>query len=1211
MKANTKKKIVFLSIMISLLVSGKVFAVENEFRNIEKIETVDSLLVDKALGAPGFFDLRVYKYITDKTYGSTNENWALVAARLLEFNGTGLGGDFSMRHIDYSTAMNSTNEGTPNSHYRNLGSGGNMQVALGYMTSGRGPITENEMKYEDNLNKESLSTIQGKTPSTKVEEYVKFPSMYKYNMNGITYAWDKNTTYYTPAEVMENRQNIKEHILKYGGVASKIYRNDGYFKYNYFVNTYSERYYAYTTSGVSVYETVYFNKYAAIPEGIVYYCNNKDVTPNHDVVIIGWDDNFDNKYTGAPQKGAYIAVDADAFYKEWYTDVKISGYEGKTTGKQITNTKYYYIAYDDFYVESNVYGIGQLGYVDYDYIYQYDWLGLSSSITGNYYGTEVYGANVFTRNVDYAQRLNEISVANTDAMKYEVYVNPKDGDLTEDKLIKVATTDVLEPGYHTIKWDSDIVLTGSRFAVVVKYISPTEDTSIIRKEARIGVQSPTEKYYDTSGSTVVEKTRNIEYFQNATSAPMRSYISDTGYEWTDLYDNADTKNMSICIKAFVTDYPGYTPPIEKVEINKTELTLIKGDAEQLTATVYPMDAKDTNIYWTSANRNIATVDNDGNVTGIAGGETVITARSSDATVYAECKVKVDVPVDSIVLNQKEVTMLKNEVYILAPIISPEDATVKEVQWSSSNKDVVRVTEDGVLIGLQQGRAIVTALIKDDYGTHTATCTIVLPESMLVDVTEVRLNKDKMTIEKGTRETLTATIFPDDATNKSLVWTSSNKNVAIVNANGRVTGLSAGKATITVTTVNAGETATCEVTVTEPEIVRVTGVRLNSSSLSMEKGQSQVLSETITPSNSSNQNVTWTSNNENVVVVNQNGKVTAIGEGTAVVTVRTEDGGYTASCNIKVSLPNERVTGVVLNKTGITLEKEETYELRADVIPYNATNQKVSWTSNATSVATVDQEGKVKAVGPGKATITVTTADGNYKATCVVTVEADIGVTGIKLDRNTVSMKYGRTIELKATITPENATNRGITWTSNNEEVATVNQGKVYSLSPGKATITATTVDGSYKATCEVTVEDITEDELTINTGYGVNDEEGTIEGISGGETVEEIKENIESNGTVTIVNRDGEEIEEGEKVGTGSKVIITKEEETVEYMVIVKGDINGDGEVTTTDLQQVVDSIIGKTIIEEQYNKAIDLDGDGQITITDVSLLRKQILGID
>ncbi len=1210
MKSSTKKRLVFLSIIISLLASGKAFAQENEFRNVDKIETVDSLLVDKALGAPGFFDLRVYQYITSKTYGSTNENWALVTSRLLEFNSTGIGGEFSMRHMDYSTAMNSTNEGTPNPHYRNLGSGGNVQVGLGYLTSGRGPVLENEMKFENNLNKVSLSTLQDKNPTTKVEDYVKFPNMYKYQTNGITYVWDKSTTMYTPSQVMENRQNIKEHILKYGGVASKIYRTDGYFKYNYYVNQTSEKHT--NNKGESYY--TYYKHYEAVPGGLSYYCNNKNVTPNHDVVLIGWDDNYTNAYTGAPQKGAYIAVDADAFYKEWYKtyyDGRWSwGFSGVSSTKVVTNTNYYYIAYDDFYVESNVYGIGQLGYVNYDYIYQYDQLGLSTSIAGNYYGTEVYGANVFTRNVDYAQKINEISVANTESMQYEVYINPKDGDLTQDKLIKVATTDVLSAGYHTIKWDEPLTLTGSRFAVVVKYISPTDELSLQRKEARIGVQSPTEKYYEINGSSVTEKTRNIEYWQNASSAPMRSYISDTGDDWTDLYDGANTKNMSICIKAFVTDDPSYVPPVEKVEINKTELTLIKGDVETLTAKVYPDNVKDSKVYWTSENRNIATVDNQGKVTGVAGGETTIIARSSDATVYAECKVKVDVPVDSIVLNQKEVTMLQNETHVLAPIISPEDATVKEVQWSSSNKEVVRVTEDGVLIGLQQGRAIVTALIRDDYGTHTATCTVVLPESLLVDVTEVRLNKNKMTLEKGTRETLTATVFPDDATNKSLVWTSSNKNVAIVNANGRVTGLSAGKATITVTTVNAGETATCEVTVTEPEIINVKGVTLNKSNLAMEKGDAEVLTATLNPTNSTNKNVTWTSNNDNVVVVNQNGKVTAIGEGTAVVTVRTEDGGYTASCNIRVSLPNTNVTGVVLNKTGMTLKKEEEYLLRADVIPYNATNQKVSWTSNATQVATVDQEGNVRAVGPGKATITVTTADGNYKATCVVTVESEVKVTGIKLDRNTVNMKYGRVIELKATIEPENATNREITWTSNNEEVATVSGGRVYSINPGKATITATTTDGNYKATCEVTVEDVTEDELTINTGYGLNDEDKTITNITNGTTVEQVKDNIETNGTITIVDKDGEPLEDGDKVGTGSKVTITKDDEEVEYVVIIQGDINGDGEVTTTDLQQVIDSLIGTTTIDEKYNKAIDLDGDGEITITDISLLRKLILGL-
>ena len=1206
MKSNTKKKVVFLSIMLSLLVSGKAFAQENEFRNIDKIETVDSLLIDKALGVPNSYDLRIYQYITDKTYGSTNENWALVTNRLLEFNSTGIGGEFSMRHMDYSTAMNSTNEGTPNPHNRNLGSGGNVQVGLGYLTSGRGPVLENEMKFENNLNKVSLSTLQDKNPTTKIEEYVKFPNMYKYQTNGVTYVWDKYTTMYTPAQVIENRQNIKEHIIKYGGVASKIYRNDAYFKYNYKISTnkifysYSSRYY-------------YVDIYESFPSGIAaYYCNNKDVTPNHDVVIIGWDDNFDNKYTGAPQKGAYIAVDADACYKEWYKRVERYSY-GYTRyyDKVTTNTHYYYIPYDDFYVESNVYGIGQLGYVDYDYIYQYDQLGLSSSIAGNYYGMEVYGANVFTRNVDYAQKISEISVANTEAMQYEVYINPKDGDLTQDKLIKVATTDVLQAGYHTIKWDEPLALTGSRFAVVVKYISPTDETSIQRKEARIGVQSPTEKYYEINGSSVTEKTRNIDYWQNATSAPMRSYISDTGDEWTDLYDNADTKNMSICIKAFVTDDPSYVAPVEKVEIDKTELTIIKGDVETLTAKVYPDDVKDSRVYWTSENRNIATVDNQGKVTGVAGGETTIIARSSDATVYAECKVKVDVPVDSIVLNQKEITMLQNETHVLAPIISPEDATVKEVQWSSSNKDVVRVTEDGVLIGLQQGRAIVTALIKDDYGTHTATCTVVLPESLLVDVTEVRLNKDKMTLEKGTRETLTATVFPDDATNKSLVWTSSNKNVAIVNANGRVTGLSAGKATITVTTVNAGETATCEVTVTEPEIISVKGVTLNKTNLAMEKGEAEVLTATLNPTNSTNKNVTWTSSNENVAVVNQNGRVTAIGEGTTTITVRTADGGYTASCNIRVSLPSTKVTGVVLNKTGVTLDKDETYELRADVIPYNATNQKVSWISNATGVATVDQEGKVTAVGPGKATITVTTADGSYKATCVVTVETEISVTGIKLDRNTVSMRYGRVIELKATIEPENATNKEITWTTSDDKVATVSGGRVYSIGPGKATITATTADGQKKAICEVTVTDGTGEDLTVDTGYGLNDEDKTMENVSSGETVEDVKENIETNGTVTIVNKDGETLKDEDKIGTGSKVTITKDDEKVEYVVIIEGDINGDGEVTTTDLQQVIDSIIGKVTIEEEYIKAIDLDEDGQITITDVSLLRKQILGLD
>lgn len=1214
-KKKWAKSLVLASLTASLVLTGYAFAQNKEFRQIDQLEQVDSLLVDKRLGASSNYDLRVYQYITaDKSYGNTNENWALVANRLLEFNPTGMGGEYSMRHMDYSTAINSTSEGTPNPHYRNLGSGGNIPVGLGYLTSGRGPVMETEMPFQNNLNKISLNDLQKSRASIKVEDYTKFKNVYKYQNNGITYAWDKNTTYYTPSEIIQNREAIKEHIVKYGAVSANIYRDDNYMRYR----RYGDENYVRDYDSYSYRYWYYYREVSPINPGPIYYCNNPSVTPNHEVVLIGWDDNYTNEYTGSPQKGAYIALDADVFYRKWNNEQRKRYYDSdwRDVGKDISiSTHFYYISYDDFYVESNVYGIGQLGYVDYDHIYQYDNLGLSTSITGQYYGSEVYGANVFTRNEKYAQRLNEVTVANTEDMQYEVYVNPKDVDLTQDKLIKVATTGTLKAGYHTIKINDDIMLTGNRFAVVVKYISPTDISSVQRKEARIGVQSPTEQYYEINGSSATLKTRDIAYWQNASSAPMRSYISDTGDNWTDLYDNQATQRDAICIKALVSNYPSYTPPIEKVDINKTELTLIKGDAETLTASVTPTDAKDTKVYWTSANRNIATVNNEGKVTGIAGGETTIYARSADATVYAECKVKVDVPVTNLVLNKQQVTMLQNETHILVPIVSPDDATNKVVQWSSSNKEVVQITDNGVLIGLKQGRAVVTALIRDDYGTHTATCTVVLPESLLVDVNEVRLNKHSLTMQKGTRETLQATIYPADATNKTMVWTSSNKNVAIVNANGRITALSAGKTTITVTSVSGGETDSCEVTVTAPEEVAVKGVSITPSQLQMDKGESKTLTANINPSNSSNKNVTWTSSNENVAVVNSGGRVTAIGVGKTTITARTVDGGYTATCEINVSKANTKVTGVRLNKTGMTLNAGETSQVRAEVLPYDATNQKVTWSSNAKEIADVDQEGNITCKSAGKATITAKTEDGNYTATCVVTVKVNVPVQGVTLDRNTVEMKKDRTVNLKATITPNDATNQTISWTSKDEEVAVVYDGKIHSLKAGKTTITATTEDGKFTANCEVTVtEDTTEGDLTFeskNNQYDINDDQKTIGNVNSGTKVSDIKNGTTTNGTITITDKDGKDLSDSDKVGTGSKVTITKDDKKEEYTIVIPGDINGDGEVTTTDLQQLIDQILGKSTGDKFTNLAGDFDGDGALTISDVSILRKKLLGYD
>lgn len=181
-------------------------------------------------------------------------------------------------------------------------------------------------------------------------------------------------------------------------------------------------------------------------------------------------------------------------------------------------------------------------------------------------------------------------------------------------------------------------------------------------------------------------------------------------------------------------------------------------------------------------------------------------------------------------------------------------------------------------------------------------------------------------------------------------------------------------------------------VTPPDPVAVTGVSLNKNATTIAIGASETLTATITPANADNQAVTWSSNNTAVASVDQNGKVTGVSAGTATITVTTQDGNKTATCTVTVPDPTAdpvAVTGVSLNKTSTSLTVGSSETLTATVAPANATNQAVTWSSNNTAVATVNQNGLVTAVAAGTATITVTTADGNKTATCTVTVSVAV------------------------------------------------------------------------------------------------------------------------------------------------------------------------------------------------------------------------------
>ncbi len=339
------------------------------------------------------------------------------------------------------------------------------------------------------------------------------------------------------------------------------------------------------------------------------------------------------------------------------------------------------------------------------------------------------------------------------------------------------------------------------------------------------------------------------------------------------------------------------------------------------------------------------------------------------------------------------------------------------------------------------------------------------------MTGVTLNKTTTSLLVGGSETLTATVAPADATNQKVTWKSDKPEIATVDANGKVTGVKAGEATITVTTEDGGKTATCKVTVSETSVA-VTGVTLSKTVLTLETGASETLTASIAPKDATNQKVSWKSDKPEIATVDASGKVTGVKAGTATITVTTEDGGKTATCKVTVSDKEIKVTGVTLNKATLSLIAGASETLTATVAPADAANKKVTWKSSNAAVATVDAAGKVTAVKAGEATITVTTEDGGKTATCKVTVsETSVAVTGVTLNKTALTLNIGASETLTATVKPDDATNKALTWKSSDETVATVDAtGKVTGKKIGTATITATARDGSgVSGSCTVTV----------------------------------------------------------------------------------------------------------------------------------------------
>lgn len=281
----------------------------------------------------------------------------------------------------------------------------------------------------------------------------------------------------------------------------------------------------------------------------------------------------------------------------------------------------------------------------------------------------------------------------------------------------------------------------------------------------------------------------------------------------------------------------------------------------------------------------------------------------------------------------------------------------------------------------------------------------------------------------------------------------------------------------------------EITV-KSNTIQVTRVEMTPEKVELEIGETLQLSAMAYPTNATNRTLNWTTENYSVASVDNSGLVTARGDGRVWIWARARDGSGAGNyCVVDVKVP-QKVESIELSATEKTIEMDEFFTLTATVLPDNAQNKNVAWSSDNTDVATVDN-GEVVAMNPGTCNIICSSTDGsNISAACALTVKEPTKVTSIELEKKALVLNIGDRFSLDSTVLPDNAYNQSLEWSTTDRNVATVEDGNVTAVGEGECDIVCSATDGSgISATCHVTVNPAPHYWLTFkdpNGSYGID-----------------------------------------------------------------------------------------------------------------------------
>ena len=480
--------------------------------------------------------------------------------------------------------------------------------------------------------------------------------------------------------------------------------------------------------------------------------------------------------------------------------------------------------------------------------------------------------------------------------------------------------------------------------------------------------------------------------------------------------------------------------VKGVSLNKTAASIAVNASETLVVNFEPSNPKNQTVSWASSNTSVATVTDGGTIRGVAPGTSNVTVSTEQGDFKATCVVTVFIPpATGVALSKTSTSIIASLDERLTATVTPSGAN-QTVTWQSSNIAVAQVAREGngTVIATAPGEAIITATTLD--GKHTASCAVtVMP--LVIDVTGVTVVPPSLTLlsaipnyPAGTAQ-MTAIATPPIAppAQQVLTWSSSDTAVATASPTGFVEAVAAGSVEIRATAAN-GVVGACALTVADP--VRVTGVTVESDSSAIQAGQPLRLLATLTPSNATYKDVTWSCAPADIAQISPAGSaciVTGQRAGPATVTVTTVDGSRTA--NFNVTFTPAPVTGVSMRGYTEVLIGG-TVQLTPTVLPSYAENKAVTWDSDKKDIADVSATGLVTAKAIGSAVITVTTLEGGFEATCKVDVVSELA--NIYMAGSYVDLRYSGALSYSYPAWAKN----GESWILDNTE----GYGNAYSIS---------------------------------------------------------------------------------------------------------------------------------------------------------------------